>query len=221
MKPLIIILSMLFIFSSQEGSLRWDYNKSNWTQLMKAIYFNNTRKYKKLILKKKDINLIVYDKNRGTEITALDIAIRKQNVLATKLLIDSKLINNLDESLILASQYESVEIVKNLLENGANPNYLKNNFYSTILAAITGSDSVLQEILNHSNKNINLQRKGVTPLMRASSLLDLNKVKILLSYGADKYLKDNKGKTAYDYINYHIQIINNDDIIIQLKELLQ
>jgi uncharacterized protein len=224
MKYMISIILFFSLFSFQDKeTLKWDYNKKDWTPLMKAIYKQDTKTVIKLIKKNINIDLAVPIHISDFKITALEVAIRKKNTLAVELLLKTKKYIDLDEYLIVASSEDNVNILKLLFEYNANPNYIEKNGNTLVMFATgQGSDEVLIELLK-STVNINKQRKvdGMTALMLASYSKNLEKVKILLNNGADKEIKDNRGKTAFDYVNLNNIKNPQSEIIEQLKELLK
>lgn len=89
-----------------------------------------------------------------------------------------------------------------LLNNGARPDTLRSAAGRTALhvaAAYYACETLCGHLLN-AGADINARtNNGATPLMLAAQNAKLRLVKFLIARGADPSLKDNKGKTAYDY----------------------
>jgi ankyrin repeat protein len=89
-----------------------------------------------------------------------------------------------------------------LLKHGAKPDTLRTPAGRTALhmaAAYYGCETLCQALLN-AGADINARTKdGATPLMLAALSAKLRLVKMLVEKGADINLKDNKGKTVYNY----------------------
>lgn len=223
MKCYSIILLLLFSMTSfqEDNSLRWDYGNEKWTPLMKAIYQGDTKTYSKMI---KDGICVTseFSQTKNVKLTALDVAIRTNNDVAVGMLLNTKQFPKLNDYLITASGQESVKVLELLFDYGADPNYILENGYTPIFMATKfGSREVLVELLKRS-KNINKKRNGVTVLMLAARDLNIEKVKILILYGADRNIEDSKGRKAYDYADLSlIKRENKSELITQLKELLK
>lgn len=89
-----------------------------------------------------------------------------------------------------------------LLRHGANPDSLRSAAGRTVLhvAAAYYACEELCGALLEAGANINARTKdGTTPLMLAAQSAKPGLVKFLIQKGADWKLKDNSGKTAYDY----------------------
>ena len=92
-----------------------------------------------------------------------------------------------------------LEVVKHLIDNGADPN-LKNKEGETALhgASLYGYLEVVKHLMANSADQKLTNKKGETALHKASYEGEHAIVKHLMVYGADHKLKDNNGKTAYD-----------------------
>ena len=225
MKKIITLLILFFSLSSFNLHRdKWDTYRENWSPLMKAIYEGDTTEFSRLIQKNKRITFATPKKGREKGITALDVAILKQNVIAVEMLLKTKKFLKLNEYLMTACGEDDVKIIELLFDYGADPNYITESTGNTPIIEATdfGSNEVLIALLQKS-KNINTQIKGpgFTALMGAAIHLNVEKAKILLEYKADKTLTDSSGKTAYSYINEDLDIVNKDAVIKELKELLR
>lgn len=107
----------------------------------------------------------------------------------------------LDSALMKAIVRGNFEVVKLLVENGADLEYKweqVNNDTAVILASGCGSKHILEYLIK-KGANINYKnKKGETALMRAASKGGMDNVKLLINNKADKNLKDNEGHTATD-----------------------
>ena len=204
-KIILTLLIFLTLTSFQEDSLKWDYDKREWSPLMIAIYYHETATFTKLINKNKYISFVSQGNKTTWKLTAMEVAIRSGNDIAVELLIKSKKHTSLDYYLFIACAHNDEKIIDLLIDNGADENFIFGNSSSTplIMATNEGSEVVLIEFLKKCPKTINYQNKaGTTALMFAVSNLNIVKIKILLGNKADKNLKDNKGLLAIDYLKY-------------------
>ncbi len=135
-------------------------------------------------------------------------------------------------------QTDDVEIVKLLLENGADPDFAeeyynlpvfnaaemrpkvfdKNKTNGTVFS--TGYDVETAKkiteivIILLDDKSINIKTSsGRTLLMYAAESGNIYLVDYLIANGSDVSIKDNRGKTAYDYAKQE----NNAEILALLK----
>lgn len=99
-----------------------------------------------------------------------------------------------------------LDIIDLLLKNGADIN--TQNAYGQNLLSIAiqcNQPTVLEHLLKKGIDVNAVNKAGVTALMKAaSSAEDTKMIKLLLQYGADKTLKDNKGKTASQYAIFNL-----------------
>lgn len=106
-----------------------------------------------------------------------------------------------ETALILAARFGTLEKVKALIDAGAIVAQADNEG-NTALAAAAGSDSpaVVVKMLLDSNAEVDTANKdGVTPLMQAAKLGDMDKCVLLLDAGAKASLKDSNSWTAHDW----------------------
>lgn len=112
-----------------------------------------------------------------------------------------------------AANYGHIEIIKNLLTAGANINYDNDGWGIALLSAANGrvdSEELITTLVN-AGSNINMQ--GIfddTALIMAANRGKIITVKALLRLGADKSVKDFKGRTAYDIAieKGHLEVAN-------------
>jgi len=104
--------------------------------------------------------------------------------------------------LINAASFNSIEVVKLLVENGANINH-KVNVGTTPLMLATSNNFEITDYLLKNGAKVNVKNNdGLTPLHWAAQFAKNKKtLKILLEKGADPTVKDKDGKTAIDYLN--------------------
>jgi ankyrin repeat protein len=199
MKQGILIFLLLFCtLTTFAHKDKWDDNKKDWTELMLSIYNGETEKYQKIIKQEVDVNYAT----PSTNLTALEVAVRRENETAVIALLKTNKIINIEKHLMTACGQRSVSNVNQLIKYGANPNDTVKNGYSVLMmAASHGSYEILETLLKQG-ADVKQTRKvdGMTALMLAAYNGETKKVKLLLKYGANKYVKDLNGKTALYYI---------------------
>ncbi len=102
----------------------------------------------------------------------------------------------------LASFFGHVEVVRYLLESGAEVNTPSQNGLKVtpLNSAAAGRHYEIAMLLLERDANPNIRQEGdFVPLHSAAMNGQIEMVKILLQYGADKDLKSLDGKTARDY----------------------
>ena len=147
-----------------------------------------------------------------------DIA-RKGNISDIKLLFekDKSIVNAIDDNgssmLILACYRGNHEVAQFLIDNGANLNYVSKNG-TALMACVVKNESVLVDELLQKKTNLDLtDENGVTALMYAVQLKNMQMVKKLVNSGANPALKCKQNKTAFEYAVFS----NNEEIINLLK----
>lgn len=203
---------------------KWDDNKSDWTELMFEVYNGDILKVRQLIKNGADLN---FHSKKGWRVCALEIAIRKQFFLCVEALLSTKKVK-IEENpnlLIVASEYSDARIIKQLVDYDYSINYISQGSYlpvgytPLITACRFGSDEIV-EYLVQNKVDINYQMIGDTALMISSYYGYLNKVKILLKYGADKKIKNKLGHDAL----YNAKLYNpykSKETIAELIKLLE
>lgn len=105
--------------------------------------------------------------------------------------------------LMIALEQRHFDIAKLLLGNGANPD-IEVSFdtgENLLMEAAEQDDLEKIKILLKHHANIDSQDiQSNTPLMYAAKNGNANAFELLLAYGADPSLKNNEGKTSYDFI---------------------
>lgn len=190
-----IVLTSFGIFASKD---KWDADKSDWSALMKAVYKGKHKKIERLIARGADVN---YANKSG--LTALLVAIRKQDTTAMKLLLETGrlLKDNADFYVTTACMYKSKKIVELLVSNGYPVKTDENNYTPLMAACSFGSAEIVKYLLNSIKIDPNTQRSidGITALMLATDKGEVEKVRLLLDAGANPGLKDKNGHTALTY----------------------
>lgn len=215
---LFFVASTLSTFANKE---KWDGNKKNWSQLMLAIYNGQTNKYTKLITEGADVNFVT---NGSWNLTALDVAIRKDNEEAAKVLLSTNKVKQPEEVFMTACGQKSVKNIELLIKYGANVNDTLENGYSMLMyAASFGSYEILSCLLKNGAK-VNQTRKvdGMTPLMFAAFNGESKKIALLLKYKANKNARDLNGKLALNYVdNIYEHLKISEKAKTEIRELLK
>jgi ankyrin repeat protein len=102
----------------------------------------------------------------------------------------------------LASYFGHVEVVRFLLESGAEVNTPSQNGLKVtpLNSAAAGRHYEIAMLLLERDANPNIRQEGdFVPLHSAAMNGQIEMVKLLLQYGADKDMKSLDGKTARDY----------------------
>lgn len=215
---LFFIVSTLTTFAHKE---KWDDNKTNWSELMLAIYNEQTNIFTKLISDGVDVNFVT---TGSWKLTALDVAIRKDNEEAANALLSTNKVKQPEDVFMTACGQKSVKNVELLIKYGANVNDTLDNGYSMLMyAASFGSYEILDRLLKNGAK-VNQIRKvdGMTPLMFAAFNGELKKVALLLKYGANKNARDLNGKLALNYVdNIYEHLKISEKTKTEIRELLK
>ena len=198
---ILCVLCAINVFAKKE---RWDERRDDWTPLMRAIYYNQTALRDSLIYTGVDVN----EKSKRGGMTALTVAIKKQLIESVKVLLETNHITNVNEYIFTACSEQDADIVKLLIEYGANPDSVQQNGYTPLMAAVSFGSIEIVELLLESKVNINQQRTvdGMTALMLATYGGHIEKIKLLLRFRADKNILNKNGQRAYDDIDYVISI---------------
>lgn len=112
--------------------------------------------------------------------------------------------------LILACYHNNKEVAEFLIQNVQNINYAS-ELGTALTATIFKNNVLLSKKLLENGANPNItDREGITPLMYAVQFQNADAVELLLSYKADKSLKNNQNKTAFELaVESHNQGIIN------------
>lgn len=96
-----------------------------------------------------------------------------------------------------------IEFIRVLLKYGVDPNIFSKNRMPPIVLVSKKYD-VVRLLLEHGADPNIIYSDGegyTTPLITATETSNIEGVKLLLEFGADKYKQDSKGKMPIDYVN--------------------
>ena len=136
-------------------------------------------------------DIVEYLISRGANVNAVSVGIDGD--------VKDKKINSTLYSAIIRG---NLDIIKLLIENGADIeqelDFSGGTEAPVLTAAGCSSKNILEYFLKKGAKVNYQNNKGNSPLMRAAYAGRIDNLKILLSYKADKQLKDSNGHTAMD-----------------------
>ena len=156
-RTLIITVISLFLFSlSSFGTKeRWDANKTNWSDLMLAVHGGDIEKVKQLITEGADINYLINDGYYAYN------------------------------AIIVGVKTENYEIVKLLINNGADIKSTYNGDTLLMIASGYKNTDIIKILLKHG-LDVNAHKKnGYTPLKAAVGSGSVQVMQILIDNGAD------------------------------------
>lgn len=179
-----------------------DKNNDGHTPLMLLV--NNTLANKETLLAvlgffiKKGANIEEKDKNQQT---AFMIASNAGNIDVLKVLIkEAKVVDinlkdlNNETALMLASKHNSDEhyqVIKFLIENGADVNVQDNEDNTPLLNAIQTNNLKIVKLLLENGAKVNVRnRDGVYPVIKSSQIGDYEITQELIKAGANLNVKD-------------------------------
>jgi ankyrin repeat protein len=222
----ILLIFLLFCFNSIcfANVEKWDEIKKEWSSLMIAIYKNDLKETINLIKSGADVNFKTPGIESAWKLTAMEIAIFKENDIALSILLHTNKIVHPEKFIFTAADRNNPRIINLLILYGAKVNDTLENGYSPLMAAASfGSNEVLECLLKHgANVKQTRQIDGITALMLAAFNGYLQKVKVLLSYKADKNIKDKNGKTALNYVDeIYPSLMVNEKTKAELRMLLK
>ena len=139
--------------------------------------------------------------------TALKVAIYAENIKVVKLLLSKGAYPYLFRSVLV----NNTEIVRSLLENGANVEETEENshFKPLHLATLKGNCEIIQLLIDY-NADINASiNQGYTPLQDAISKNNLKATKLLLDNGANPNLTSSGISLPLHFAvsNYYFKIV--------------
>lgn len=216
---LALIILVIIGLNCQAHRGRWDYDKTEWSDLMLATFEGDSLLIKSFIEQGDAINYTAFP-NTHHQLTAIEIAIRIGNKTAFQLLMNTDSIPTLGEYTQRASSQSNALIMEQVLLHGGNVNDTLDNGYSMLMFAATFGSIEVMNILLINGADIFQTRKsdGWNALMLATYQGDPLKVQTLLDRGADKSYRDMNGKRAIDLI---AAIYDRNVTVIENKKLLQ
>jgi ankyrin repeat protein len=178
-----------------------------------AIQIGNMSKIKCLLILLLAVNVVFSQNN-----SCFDVA-RKGSLSEIKLLFDKdkSIVNAIDANgssmLILACYRGNQEVAKFLINNQADVDYISKNG-TALMACVMKNEFHLVDELFLKKVNLDLtDANGITALMLAVQFKNVEMVKKLVNAGANKGLKCNQNKTAFEYAVFS----NSEEIINLLK----
>lgn len=166
---------------------------------------------------KKHLNVDDINYSKFTGFTPLGIAVLGCHSHIVDYLIEKSAdVNCKDKSgetaIIIAADIGNSEIAKKLIDSGANINEFNNGGLSILMTFVSwGYPDFLIDL--GANIDFQCKKNGETALMLAVQLNKFDMVDLLVKRGADISIKNNKGKTAFDF-SYKI---DNPEMILLLK----
>jgi ankyrin repeat protein len=164
-----------------------------------AVKLDNIKLVRSLLQRGFDPNTV--EEERGE--TGLIIAVREDARKVLELLLNTKDVNlnararNGDSALMIAAYKGNYDVVKTLLDKGAEPN--QTGWAALHYAAAVGNNQIVQLLLDHSAYIDAESPNQTTPIMMAARGGHILTVKLLLDEGADLTLKNGAGMTALDF----------------------
>lgn len=98
--------------------------------------------------------------------------------------------------LAMAVRTNQSELAAVLLENGADPYIMDNSAECALSMALKNNTEILQKIAKTSSRSVDIVGDGI--LHYAARIGDVGTVKLLLSMGLDKTMRNISGETPYD-----------------------
>ena len=152
----------------------------------------------------------------------LSAAVGSNKIGAVKFIISKYPVNINMSHLIIAIDSHHLEMFSFLLILGAKIDDKDHRNYRLLECAIYHKETAALELVLRSGANVNIQDKQRwTVLHRVVDRVDVDKVRLLLKYNADVYIKNNRGSTPQDIVWNKIQngqggTRENRDIVHQL-----
>ena len=130
--------------------------------------------------------------------------------------INNTIIEEKDDSAIIEQIFEAIDVnsmgvLKNLINNGANVNCKDNYGWTPLMVAVRQNKVRIVEYLLEAGADVNcVSVSGWTSLRIAASSGFTQLAKILIAAGADIHFKNEKGETALSSAekNGHVEVIN-------------
>ncbi len=135
--------------------------------------------------------------------TQLHLACKDGNVVQVKELLNLGVDKNKQDSHGLTALHiaKNIEIVKKLIEAGADPNLqdYRSGFTPLMDSMVWWNTDKYALLVPITNLNIK-SCFGITPLMLAAKIHSLKDIKLLLDACADPYIRNYSGMDFYDYL---------------------
>ncbi|MDD2623357.1 MAG: Ankyrin repeats (3 copies) [bacterium ADurb.Bin157] len=167
---------------------------------------------------------LLVNENTDDGETLLFKAIEQSNLSAVQMLVEAdsdvhRCENNKGYSpLLTAVEIGNTEIVKVLLDIGADPEAKDNNGESSLIKAVIDERFDVVSLLLEYGVILNRRDdRGYTSLMHATAMGDVKTVKVLISAGADAALKSTAGETLLDIA----QKSENEELITMYTQFLK
>jgi len=144
--------------------------------------------------------LYSYNYNKRNNVTTLKAYINSQDNLDVDDLFTNRKNNRKDTPLMLAVQSGEDEKVKEMLQEGVNPNDVNLDGITALHYAVAAQNVVIVRLLLEYNADSNIQgHDGKTPLHVASHQSAFSIAQELMQYHTDSSIEDNQGRKAIDY----------------------
>ncbi len=115
-----------------------------------------------------------------------------------------------------AIRKHSLSKAQEALDQGADPNFRKQQGLSVLMYAVWMNETEIVKLLCERGADVNYQHPltGDTALLMAVPAGQIETVKTLCQYGANKQIQTINGKTAMDYIE-------EGDVFSQIEDILE
>jgi len=166
--------------------------------LVRAVQFGNVERVRQLLEKRPDLNL--WD-DRGC--TLIHWSVQEWNPEITRLLVGNGANPNTSGDsgvtpLANATGESNIEAVELLLELGADVNYSEGHGTALHTACAYEYPQVAEILIEHGADVNSIDGDGWTPLFFAAESWNADLVRLLLSQGARRDVRDHEGRTAFD-----------------------
>lgn len=204
-------LSMLY----EAGAKVDEQDYYDWNALHYAARYGRTENYKNLLTWGVPEDLITI---QGYNMA--HVSLQKGDMEHTGFLLERgfELTQPTDNGEYLIHLAGSDEAFRYIIENyeyDLNSKDGQGNSFLHFAQSMGLSGGLIREMLKEGADPNLRNSKGATPLMY--SVKDLDLVKLLLEFGADKAVKDVDGDTAYDYLDYYYEDEYDPEVVELLK----
>ena len=121
--------------------------------------------------------------------------------------------------LVYAVLYEKIDLVKYLIEQGANVNALYENHFTPLMSAVENENIELIKLLLEAKADVNRKdRHGNDALFKAVDTENIELIKFLVDAGANPFMGDNPEQySAYD----SAKDIESDEVVAYFDTIRQ